>query len=167
MNLNTIPKGATVLIDTNVLLYARNRWSLQCRHLLERCDQADLHGVVTLLSLAEFCHRRMMQEARANGLVGPNPARALGEKRHLIRQLAGYADDTRALLDGSLTFVGLQAEDFPLALEFQSQYGLMTNDSLNLALAFRQGLKTIATADMHFAPYQALPHSNPMTFLPS
>ena len=74
MNLRDIVNGSTVLIDTNVLLYARNRRSPLCRELLLRCEQGAVNGVITLTTLAEFSHRCMIQEAQGNGLVGSNRA---------------------------------------------------------------------------------------------
>ena len=47
MNLRDIVNGSTVLIDTNVLLYARNHRSPQCRELLLRCEQGAVNEVST------------------------------------------------------------------------------------------------------------------------
>lgn len=154
MNLEDIVSGSTVLIDTNVLLYARNYRSPRCRQLLLRCQQGAVAGVITLPTLAEFSHRCMVQEAQANRLVGSNPARALAERPELVRQLSAYAEDVRALLDGALTIAESYAQDFLVALELQKQYGLLSNDSLNLAIARRHGIKEIATADKSFDAIQ-------------
>jgi predicted nucleic acid-binding protein len=156
MNLEDIVGGSTVLIDTNVLLYARNNRSAQCRRLLQRCEQGAVTGVVTLPTMAEFSHRCMVQEAQANGLVGSNPARALSEHPDWVRQLRAYAEGVRNLLDSALTIVEWQSQDFLVALELQKQYGLLTNDSLNLAIARRHGIQGIATADKSFDAVQGL-----------
>jgi len=37
MNLEAIPAGSRVLVDANILIYARRGMSGQCRRLLERC----------------------------------------------------------------------------------------------------------------------------------
>lgn len=150
MNLQDIVNGSTVFLDTNVLLYARNRRSPQCRQLLLRCEQGAVNGVVSLPTLAEFSHRCMVQEAQSNGLVGSNPARALSERPELVRQLSAYAESVRDLLDSSLTVAESHPQDFLVALELQKQHGLLTNDSLNLAIARRHGIKDIATADKSF-----------------
>ncbi len=92
----------------------------------------------------------MMEEAKAKGLVGSNPARALSEKREMIRQLSAYAEEVRDLLGGGLFVEAVQPEDFHLALEFQQQFNLLTIDSLNLSVARRLGISEIATADRGF-----------------
>jgi predicted nucleic acid-binding protein len=150
MNLGDVTNGTTILIDTNVLLYSRNRRSSQCRELLLRCEQGAVNGVITLPSIAEFSHRCMVQEAQSKRLVASNPARALSERPELVRQLSAYAESVRELLDSALVVAELQSEDFLLALELQKQHGLLTNDSLNLSIAGRHGIKAIATADKSF-----------------
>jgi predicted nucleic acid-binding protein len=156
MNLRDIVNGSTVLIDTNVLLYARNHRSPQCRELLLRCEQSAVTGVITLPTLAEFSHRCMVQEAQGYRLVGSNPARTLSERPELVRQLNAYAESVRDLLDSSLIVAESHAQDILVALELQKQHGLLTNDSLNLAIARRHGIKDIATADKSFDNVQGL-----------
>jgi predicted nucleic acid-binding protein len=92
----------------------------------------------------------MVEEAKSRGLVGSNPARALGENRSLLRSLSAYADEVRDLLGGGLLVEPVLPEDFHLALEFQQKFTLLTNDSLNLAVARRLGLSELATADKDF-----------------
>src|SRR5438094_10593735 len=98
MNLQDIVNGSTVLIDTNVLLYARNRRSPQCRQLLLRCEQGAVNGVVTLPTLAEFNHRCMVEGGQGDGLAGSNPARTLSERPELLRQSTAYAQSPLDLL---------------------------------------------------------------------
>ncbi len=150
MNIDDIRNGTRVLIDSNVLIYGIRRSSRQCLGLLSRCNVGAVEGTITTTIVAEFCHRRMMEEAKAKGLVGSNPARALSERRELIRQLSGYAGEVRDLLGGGLFVEPVLSEDFVLALEFQQQFGLLTIDSLNLAVARRLGIGEIATADRAF-----------------
>lgn len=166
MNLEDIVGGSTVLVDTNVLLYARNSRSRQCRHLLQRCEQGAVIGVVTLVTMAEFSHRFMVQEAQGNRLVGSNPARTLSEHPELVRQLSAYTEGVRNLLDGALTVAEWHSQDLLVALELQKQYGLLTNDSLNLAIARRYGIKEIATADKSFDAVQGLIVYKPQDVVP-
>ena len=72
MSLDAIPAGSRVLIDANILIYARGGMSEQCRRFLVRCAEREVSGVLSSIALAEFCHRRMMQEAQSLGLSGSN-----------------------------------------------------------------------------------------------
>ena len=150
MNLADIHNGSRVLIDANILIYALRGASPQCRALLARCDASAVEGWITTSVVAEFGHRRMIQEAQSLGLVGSNPARTLGEKPALLRQLSRYQEEVRDLLAGGLQVESVRPDDFHVALEFQRQFGLLTNDSLNLAVARRLGLTDLATADRGF-----------------
>lgn len=151
MNLPDIDDGSSVFIDANIFIYAVERRSPQCRQLLERCDIEAVHAFSSVIALGELCHRRMINEAKAAGLIsGSNPSRLLAEKRSVVGQLGIYAENVRALLDSTIVFDPIQLEDFYVALELQKQHALLTNDSLNLAVAKRLGIPNMATADKNF-----------------
>ena len=150
MKLAKLPEGARVFVDANIILYMLANQSEQCRAFLARCVSGELEGWITTVVVAEVCHRRMMLEARARGVVSSNPAKELGRKAAAVRKLFAYADEARALLGGGLHVEPVLPSDFYPALEFQSGQGLLTNDSLNLAVARRLGLHDVATADVHF-----------------
>lgn len=156
MNLTDIRSGARLFVDTNILIYARRGNSPQCRALLNRCQGKAVQGVITPFVVAEFCHRRMMQEVQASGFAASNPAKTLSEKPELVRNLSVYAEDTRALLSGELELAATHPEDFIEALFFQKMHGLLTIDSINLAVARRLGLTEVVSADKSFDSVQGL-----------
>jgi predicted nucleic acid-binding protein len=156
MTLDEIPDGSRVLVDANIIVYMLGRRSHQCRNFLGRCDSGAVEGWITSSIVAEICHRRMMQEAQSLGLAGANPARALGQNKQLIKRLSQYADETRSLLSGGLCVETVKDMDTFVALEIQQQHGLLTIDSLNLAVARRLGIKVVATADANFDHIQGL-----------
>jgi predicted nucleic acid-binding protein len=154
MNLDDIRNGARVFIDANIILYGIRRSSRQCHALLSRCADGAVDAFISTAVLAEVNHRRMVEEAKAKGLVSSNPARALSERPELVRQLGAYAQDMRDILGGGLSIECLLPEDFHVGLEFQRQFGLLTIDSLNLAVARRLNITDLATADRGFDPVQ-------------
>jgi len=147
VNLDSIPAGARVLIDANILIYARLGVSRECRRLLERCLSREISGVLTSIALAEYCHRRMMQAAQSRGLSGSNPARALAQNPKIVRALTDHRLEVEDLLAGDLLIVAVESGDFARALDLQRSHGLLTNDSLNLACGLRAGVSDLATAD--------------------
>ncbi len=150
MSLENIPANSAVLLDANILIYARRGSSVQCQRLLARCAAHEIRGFLTAIAVAEFCHRRMMQEAQSLGLIASNPAKALSQNTPLLQQLSQYRRDVEDLLAGDLTILPLDAADFHSALELQQRHCLLTNDSLHLAAALRANLPTIATGDSSF-----------------
>ena len=157
MNLTDILSGASVFIDANIFIYAVERRSPQCRQLLDRIDGEAVRAFSNAIVLAEVCHRRMVNEAKGAGLIsGANPARLLGKKPGSVQGLNIYAQNVRDLLDSPIVFEPIRPEDFYVALELQKQHGLLTNDSLNLAVAKRLGIQEIVTADADFDTVQGL-----------
>ena len=150
MTPDDIPAGAAVLLDANILIYARRRASAQCQRLLARCAAREIRGFLSAIAVAEFCHRRMMQEAQSLGLASSNPAQALSRNRNLMGQLNQYARDVEDLLAGDLTILPLDADNLVLALDLQKRHKLLTNDSLHLAAALRGGISALATNDHGF-----------------
>ena len=156
MNLDDILNGSRVFVDANIIIYMLGRKSVQCRSFLTRCDAHAIEGWINTSVVAEVAHRRMMHEAQFRQLVGSNPARALAQKRELVRQLSVYAGEVRNLLGGGLEVETIRPDDFFTALELQKQHGLLTNDALNLAVARRLGLNEVVTADSNFDYIQGL-----------
>ncbi len=157
MNLTDILNAASIFIDANIFVYAAERRSPQCRQLLDRVGGEAVVAFSSAIVLAEVCHRRMINEAREAGLIsGGNPSRLLGKKPEAIAGLNLYADNVRDLLDSAISFEPIHPQDFYLALELQKQHGLLTNDSLNLAIARRLGIQGIATADRNFDHVQGI-----------
>jgi predicted nucleic acid-binding protein len=190
-DLSEIRSGARVLLHTSILLYARWGVSPECRALIKRCQGKAVQGVITPFILADFCHRRMLQEAQATGFVHVpddpaeedvnalldqmertpaggvqfRPATDLSGRPEIIRNLTIYADDTRALLSGELELASVHPEDFLEALFLQKMHGLVTTDSLNLAIARRLGINEIAAADHAFDSIQGLIIYRPKDFI--
>jgi predicted nucleic acid-binding protein len=156
MNLDDILNGSRVFVDANIIIYMLGRKSVQCRRFLMRCDSHAIEGWITTSVVAEVGHRRMMHEAQARQLISSNPARALAQKREIVRQLSIYAEEIRNLLGGGLMVETVRPDDFFVALELQKQHGLLTNDALNIATARRLGINEIATADAHFDRIQGI-----------
>ena len=157
MNLTEIPNGERVLLDSNILIYAASGDSRQCVNLFERCRNETIQGYITTVTVAECCHRWMMLEAVRNGFIpSSNPARALSSKPAVVTNLSDYATRVHGLIGGTLQVRSIEAMDFVAALHLQKQWGVLTNDSLQLAVAERLGIKAIASADAGFDSVQGL-----------
>lgn len=162
MNLSRIPSKQTIIIDTNIFIYANQRSSNQCVKLLEKCAKDELHGIVPTNILAEVMHVLMLVEARDIGLIkGSNPAKKLSEQPQKVKALTRYESLIRDLLAIGIKLESLQREDFLTAMNLQRQYGLLTNDALFLAVAMRLRVTAIVSADMVFKDIQGIIHYLP------
>ena len=153
-----VPAGSTCLLDTNVLLYAHQRASDSASRLLRRCAASDIIGILPSTVWEELCHRLMLAEALATGRVtGPNPARKLAECPEVVRDLAAYRGSLAELAATGLRFEPVTREDVLRgAVDLQRRYGLLTNDSLLVAVARRINCEAIATADKAFTNLKGL-----------
>lgn len=156
MKLDDILGNSRVFVDANIVLYAVQHRSRQCREFLTRCETGAVEGTISTVVLAEIAHRRMTQEAQTRGISGSTPPRALATRPELVRQLSIHAQDVRDLLDGGLTVESVQPEDFLVALELQEQHGLLINDALNLAVAKRLGIHELASTELSYSSVQGL-----------
>jgi hypothetical protein len=85
MTIADLPIGSEIVIDSNILIYARGRLSAQCDDLLARCGRMEFLPSISTITLAEFCHRQMLYEAQAATALGSNPSRRLASRPELVR----------------------------------------------------------------------------------
>lgn len=151
MNIGLIKRGDSVVIDANIIIYAIQKESEQCKKLLLRCADDELNGFLPVHILAEVMHILMISEARDNGwITGSNPAKQLSENPERIKQLSRYENLIKDLLSINLNLVSLEQEDFLAAMRIQREAGLLTNDALLVAIAERLRVQAIASADKTF-----------------
>lgn len=151
MNIGQINRGDSVVIDANIIIYAIQKESKQCKDLLLRCAEEEINGIMPVHILAEVMHILMISEARDNGWIsGSNPAKQLSEKPDRIRQLLRYENLMKDLMSVNLKIISLEQEDFLTAMRIQRESGLLTNDALLVAVAERLRVESIASADKRF-----------------
>ena len=152
MKLAEVRAGELVVIDTNILVYANQQKSRECTQLLTRCARGEVEGLVPMPMVAEMIHTLMLVEARENGWIDrPNPSRALSEKPEFVKRLSNYEKQVRQFLGIGLRVEPVLPVDIIEALGIQREFGLLTNDSLLVAVARRLNSQSIATADKAFA----------------
>ena len=158
INLDDIPSGSLCVLDTNILIYAEQRASLQAERLIRRIEEHDVTGVLPQPVWQETMHRLMITEAIMLGHIrGPNPARQLAEKPDVVKKLTIYRDKVEALVTLGLAFEPCRETDLlGKALEFQERHGLLTNDSLIAAIALRIEADVLVSADTRFQAIKEL-----------
>ena len=149
-SLLTLPAGTEILIDANVIVYAVNVLSAQCRDVLRRCGTGDVSGFTTVEILSEACHRLMLGEAAGRGMIVRPNASSLQGRPHVIRQLQDYWSRLQNVMNGAVAVLPLDEFRFRRSQVMRQQDGLMTNDSLVLAAADVFGIAALATNDQDF-----------------
>ena len=159
MNLDDIPSGSLCVVDTNVLLYAEQGTSLQAQRLLRRIEKREVLGVMPQPVWQELMHKLMLAEALMLGhLSGGNPARQLAGKPDVIKRLTLYKDKIRALVTLGMAFEPCTRIDLvDKAVVIQERHGLLTNDSVIVAMALRLKADVLVSADKKFQVIKEVP----------
>jgi predicted nucleic acid-binding protein len=163
MNLDDVQNGSLCVIDTNVLLYAEQGLSQQAQRLIRRCSTGDLIGVLPQTVWQELTHKLMLAEALMMERVsGPNAGRKLSRQPDTVKRLGLYKDKILALLNMGLGFEACMKEDLLVnAFRYQEKYGLLTNDSVIVAIAVRLKADVLVTADAAFQKISEIPIAMP------
>ncbi|MGI8783894.1 MAG: type II toxin-antitoxin system VapC family toxin [Acidobacteriota bacterium] len=148
MNLSDVRDGTRALIDANIFLYWLTQRSIECGLFLRRCADRSVQGYASVLSLTEVAHRLMMLEAKENGWAeGPNPVRSLELRPERVQTLRRYEDRLRDILALRLHLEDFQHVDLIESFSIRRRYGLLTNDSIFIAVAVRLGIRDVISAD--------------------
>lgn len=163
MNLDDIASGSLCVIDTTVLLYAEHGASPQAQRLLRRCGSGEIIGILPQPVWQELTHKLMLAEAlMLEKISGASQARKLGKQPEAVKGLRISRDKIQALAALGLDFEPCQKDDFmKYAFRFQEKYGLLTNDSVVLAVAVRLKADCLVTADEAFRKITEVPIAMP------
>ena len=155
--LDQLEPGSRVFIDASIFIYHFTGSSLECRRLMESCENGRIEGFTSVTAVAEVAHRLMTIEAVARGLISPgNVVRKLREKPALVRELHLYQDQTELIPLMGIVILSLDLSTMTLAAEIRRRHGLLVNDSLLAATAIREGIADFASADTDFERVEEL-----------
>lgn len=163
-SLAQLPDGSAVFIDANIFVLAGSTGPLgeQCLELLDRVRQRAVQGFTAAFVVAEVTHRVMVNEARQQlqrsaretvEYLQQNPAFV----RSLTRHLTVASDIGKAGVD----ILPLAVKDLHASKAYRRDYGLLTNDSLIVAVMRYHKLRHLASHDSGFDRVPGLQLWNP------
>ena len=151
MKLDDLPEGARIFVDANILIYHFSGISLECRAFLQRCESRQVEAFTGVHIVLEVMHRLMMLEALQKGLItGGQPARKLKEQPEIIKVLREYNQSVQQIPRLNIRLRTITSGVVRASEAIRVQNGLMTNDSITVALMRKLSLTAIATADADF-----------------
>lgn len=112
--------------------------------------------MTTIEVVNEVCHRLMVTEAAAAGIIHRPSAISLRRKRDGIKTLTRYWRLTATIFNLDLVIIPLDEIRVRRAAEIRADYGLLTNDSMLLAAAREYGVGAIASHDSDFEDVEDL-----------
>jgi predicted nucleic acid-binding protein len=174
-DLNNVPGGTSIFVDTNIFHFHFQGKSLTCTNFIQRIQNREIEAYVNIQVLADLMHKLMFAEALAKGCTRSTNPQEL--KRYLktmreARQALPLTDyEVQFALIASIGLHVLPVNEKLLAdtrLE-REQYYLMTGDSLHLGTMSRRlvnrrsvPLQNIATYDGDFAHIPGITLWKPM-----
>lgn len=165
MNFTSIPTGAAVFVDANVLIYHFTndpKYGIACTQLIKRTELQQLRGFTSAHVLADVAHRLMTLEAMRR-LGWPPTGLAVRLRKHHaeIPKLTVYR---QAICD--LTHLGIQV--LPLtqtlveaAALLSQQHELLTDDALVVSMMQQHGITSLASEDSDFDRVPGLTRYSP------
>jgi predicted nucleic acid-binding protein len=149
--LKTCQRGARIFVDANILIYHFSGISSECRAFLQRCESRQVEAFTGVHILLEITHRLMVLEALQKGLItGSQPARKLKEQPEIIKGLREYNQSVQQIPRMRIRVRTITSAIVKASEAIRVQEGLMTNDSVTVALMRKMELLNIATADADF-----------------
>jgi len=148
MKLEEVPNGGQIFVDANIFIYHFSRLSAECRSFLARCESRQIEAFTGVHVVLDVAHRLMMLEALHKGLItGSQPARKLKERPEIVKSLSEY---NRSVQQIPRMGVRVRSLTLPMIGESEAvrtQHGLLTNDSVSVAVIRKLRLTHIATHD--------------------
>ncbi|OGO40166.1 MAG: hypothetical protein A2Z04_04790 [Chloroflexi bacterium RBG_16_57_9] len=154
MKLADILKGTWVFADANVLSYALS--TIEPFHsltmpLLERSARQDIQVLTSALQAAHVVHRAMIVEARQRyQLSSPEVVPYLKQHPDAVRGLTRYKEIPGEFTRARIHILDVTYREIHSSKRFRDEYGLLTDDSITLAVMHRHGLKDLASNDKDF-----------------
>ncbi len=154
MSLTEIPSGVEVFVDASILTY----YFLQSQPFVEACDAffervagRDLRAFTSADAAADVIHRVMVGEAIARFDLEPRAAVAhLKAHPEVVKQLQHFRRIPGDLTRARIHILNVTYRELHASKLYREEYGLLTRDSIILAVMRRSKLVHLATNDRDF-----------------
>ena len=155
ISVTQIPPRVSVMMDANIVVYAlfpQTKQHSSCKHLLERGARSEIQLHMVVNAVADVLHRTMIFELLAQGVVQKSSDAVNHLKQHpqTVQQLTRYKTVLRDLRQVRINILALSYQDLHSSRQYRENYGLMTNDSLIVAVMKREKIQHLATNDIDF-----------------
>lgn len=149
--LEHIPMKRKIFIDANILIYHFLGLSESCSTLLESAEHDEVQAYISTVVQAEVLHRLMISEAVEKFRIKPyQAARYLKEHPRAIKSLETCEIALAEIPEFNIDIICLESDAIIKSRRFREDFGLMTNDSLNLYAMKTESIRIIATNDRDF-----------------
>ncbi len=123
-----------------------------CRDFLERCSSREIEGYTSAIAASETIHRVMVNEAHTNLGFATSFETVNYLKRHpeAVKELRQHLAVASKIYRLGIKILPVSYKHLHRSKRVRQQYGLLTNDSLIVAVMQRHRLRHLATHDRDF-----------------
>lgn len=150
-----IPANVPVMLDANIVIYALFPQVSQhesCKKLLEQGARGEVYLYLTANAAADVIHRAMILELLAQESFQKSADAVIHLKKNpqTVQNLTRYKSILRDLRQTRINILPLTYRDLHNSRQYRDEYGLMTNDSIIVAVMKREKIQHFATNDADF-----------------
>ena len=154
MTFADIPANTSVFIDANTFVFHYSQHPLlssPCTDLLDRIGRNQLEGITSPDVLSDVAHRLMVLEAATVfGWTGTGITGRLRRRSDDIKQLSQFQRSVQTIAGFGIRIVSVSALLVEAATTVSRQVGLLTGDSLIVAIMQNEGVSQLASHDADF-----------------
>ena len=166
-----IPSGDSVFVDANVFIYnfaPDPQYGPPCRELLERIELGDLIGFCSAREFSDVAHRLMTLEAcQTWGWPYAGIGHRLRTHRDEITRLTLFRQALDEIVAFGVHVLPVTQTDVLRAGDLSRQHGLLSGDTLIVALMQSNNLTSLASNDTDFDRIPGLYRYGPASPAPS
>ena len=154
MRLADIPAGTRIFADANILSYALS--TIEPFHhrtlpFLERSARQEIEVVTSAFQASHVVHRAMVVEARQRYELSPREVVPYLKKHpDVVRSLTRYKEIPGEFSRARIRILDVTYREIHASKQFRDDYGLLTDDSITLAVMHRESLTDLASNDEDF-----------------
>lgn len=152
--LHQIPQGTRCFIDANIIYYSLvNTAGLtaDCIGFFKRIRRGEITALASSVVVAEAMHKVMLSEAAQRyGLPRQGLAHHLQRQAHLLTGLGDHLKVPVLIRTLNIHLEPITLDLLEAAAHCSTQYQLLTNDSLTIAVMKKLSLTHLATNDDNF-----------------
>ena len=146
--------GTKVFVDANLLIYHFSPHPVlgpPCKQLLADIESRTVVGYTSAHLVGEVAHALMVVEALSLAGWGvSNAPKRLKKQPGTVQQLTRFQYAVQDIFQSRLQVLAIQPDLMLQAAILSRQFGLLTNDSLTVAIMRHHGLTHLASHDADF-----------------
>lgn len=152
--LHDIPPGTHCFVDANIFYYhlvETPPLSEECSNFFERVEKKEISASTSAVAVAEAVHKVMLADAVArHGLNRVGLAHRLQRHRQLISTLKEHMKVATLVRALGINVESVSLTTLERAATLSTNFQLLTNDALTVAVMEQLALKDLATNDENF-----------------